>query len=68
MSGSMDVLLNNSNLPLDERDVLVGCHHIEVNTNGCEVFVEGLELPIHEHAFDNESPIGIYGQNLLDSL
>ena len=68
MSGSVDVLLDHLDLLLDEGDVLIGCHHIEVDTNGCDVFVEGLELPIHEGMLDNESLIGIYGHNLLDSF
>ena len=57
----MDVLLDDSNLPLDEGDMLIGCHHIKVDTDRHEVFMERFELPIHESTFHNKSPVGIDG-------
>ena len=54
MSGSLDAFLDDSDLSLNRGDVLVCCHHIEVNANGCEVFMEWLKLPVHEGTFHNE--------------
>ena len=64
----MNMLLDDSDLSLNKGDMLVSCCHIEVNTNGHEVFMERLKLPIHESTFHSESPVAIYSQNLLDPL
>ena len=68
MSGCMDALLDDLNLLLNEENMLVGCHHIKVDTNRHEVFMERFKLLIHESTFHNESPVGIDGQNFLDPL
>ena len=68
MSSCMNALLDDSNLLLNEGDMLIGCCHIKVDTNRHEVFMERFKLPIHESTFHNKSLIGIDGQNLLDLL
>ena len=68
VSGSMNALLDDLDLSLNEGDMLVCCHYIEVDANGCEVFIEGLKLLIHESTFHSEPLICINSQNLLDTF
>ena len=64
----MDAFLDDSDLLLDEGDMLVGCCHIQVDANGHKVFMEGFKLPIHEGMLYSETPVGIDGQHLLELL
>ena len=68
MPSCTDAFLDDLNLPLNEGDVLIGCHHIKVDTNRHEVFMKRFKLPIHESTLHDKSLVGINGQNLLDPL